>query len=373
MRGGGRRHDAAPRAAGRCCHVARRPPPPPWRPGPRRRRRRFASAWIAADYTDRRRRSMRFVGLFLVAALAFPCHAQWPQKPIKVIVPFPPGGVTDSLARITVDWLGPRLGQPVIAENRPGASGAIAAEFVARAEADGYTILAAATPQLAVVPHVQKINYDPLKDFAPISIVGTNPFALGCNASLPPRNLPEFVAYARERQGQMSFASPGQGSIGHLTMALFLARAGVKMEAVLYKGGGPAMADVLAGHVPCYFGNLNEIIPHAAGGRIKVYAVSGSQRAPQLPQVPTVAEQGFPGFRTVTWNGYVAPAATPREIVERISREIAAGCKDAAFVERLNKIGVDPVCGTPAEFSQAIREDFNLWKEAVQAAGMKKE
>jgi tripartite-type tricarboxylate transporter receptor subunit TctC len=293
---------------------------------------------------------------------------QWPQKPIKVIVPFPPGGVTDSLARITADWLTPRLGQPVIAENRPGASGAIAAELVARADADGYTLFSAATPQLAIVPHVQKVSYDPLKDFAPISIVGTNPFALGCNEKLPVKTLAELVSYAKQRPGQLSFASPGAGSVGHLTMALFLARADLKMEAVLYKGGGPAMADMVAGHVPCYFGNLNEIIPHAGSGRIRVLAVSGERRAPQLPQVPTVAEQGYPGFRTLTWNGYVAPGATPRDIVERIAREIAAGCKDAAFVERLNKIGVDAVCSTPAEFSQAVREDLATWKEAVQAA-----
>ena len=296
---------------------------------------------------------------------------QWPQRPVKVVVPFPPGGVTDAIARITADWLSPRLGQPVVAENRPGASGAIAAEFVARSDPDGYTLFSAATPQLAIVPYVQKISYDPLKDFAPISIVGTNPFALGCNEKMPPKNLGEFVAYVKERPGQLSFASPGSGSVGHLTMALFLARAGLKMEPVLYKGGGPAIADVVAGHVPCYFGNLNEIIPHAGSGRLKVFAVSSERRAPQLPQVPTVAEQGYPGFRTVTWNGYVAPANTPREIVERIAREIAAGCKDAAFVERLGKIGVDAVCGTPAEFAQAIREDQQIWKEAVQAANIK--
>ena len=317
---------------------------------------------------------MKLSGLFLAAALACPfaVHAQqWPQKPVKVIVPFPPGGVTDAIARITADWLAPRLGQPVVAENRPGASGAIAAEFVARADADGYTLFSAATPQLAIVPYVQKISYDPVKDFAPISIVGTNPFALGCSANLPPNNLTELVAYAKERPGQLSYASPGAGSVGHLTMALFLARAGLKMEPVLYKGGGPAIADVVAGHVPCYFGNLNEIIPHAGGGRLKVFAVSSAQRAPQLPQVPTVAEQGYPGFRTVTWNGYIAPAATPRPVVERIAREIAAGCKDAAFVERLNKIGVDPACSTPDEFAKAIRDDLQVWKEAVQAAGIK--
>jgi tripartite-type tricarboxylate transporter receptor subunit TctC len=258
----------------------------------------------------------RRLAFLLALAFCLPVHAQqWPQKPVRVIVPFPPGGVTDSIARITADWLTQRLGQSFIAENRPGASGAIAAELVARAEADGYTLLSAASPQLAVVPHVQKIGYDPVKDFAPVSIVGTNPFALGCNAKVPPGSLKEFVAYVKARPGELSFASPGVGSIGHLTMALFLARTGLKMEAVLYKGGGPAIADTVAGHVPCYFGNLNEIIPHAGTGKLKVFAVSGEARARQLPDVPTVAEQGYPGFRTLTWNGYVAPAGTPREIV----------------------------------------------------------
>jgi tripartite-type tricarboxylate transporter receptor subunit TctC len=313
----------------------------------------------------------RLLVLLLVFIPAFSQAQTYPQKPVRVIVPFPPGGVTDSIARITADWLTQRLGQTFVAENRPGASGAIAAELVARAEPDGYTLFSAASPQLAVVPHVQKINYDPVKDFAPISIVGTNPFALGCNQKVPSNSLKELVDYAKARPGQLSFASPGVGSIGHLTMALFLARAGLKMEAVIYKGGGPAIADTVAGHVPCYFGNLNEIIPHA-GGKLKVFAVSGDRRAKQLPDVPTVAEQGYPGFRTLTWNGYVAPAGTPREIVERAAREIAAGCKDATFTGRLNKIGVDAVCSTPGEFEQAIKEDLATWKEAVQAAGMKK-
>ena len=311
----------------------------------------------------------------LLVALLFPlcAYAQsWPQKPIRVIVPFPPGGVTDAIARITAEWLTPRLGQAVVPDNRPGASGAIAAELAARAEPDGYTLFSAASPQLAVVPHVQKINYDPIKDFAPISIVGTNAFALGCNSEkTPAKTLAEFVDYVKARPGQLNYGSPGSGSIGHLTMALFLARAGLKMEAVLYKGGGPAMTDVVAGHVNCYFGNYNEILPHATSGRVRVLATSGVKRARQLPDVPTVAEQGYPGFRTETWNGYVAPAGTPREIVDRIAREIATGCKDAAFTARLDKIGVEPVCSTPADFAQAVREDLRTWKDAVQAAGLK--
>ncbi|MGQ0652759.1 MAG: Bug family tripartite tricarboxylate transporter substrate binding protein [Betaproteobacteria bacterium] len=317
---------------------------------------------------------MKRLAAFALFAFFSVAHAQqWPQKPVKVIVPFPPGGVTDSIARITAEWLTQRLGQPVVAENRPGASGAIAAELVARSEPDGYTLFSAATPQLAVVPYVQKINYDPLKDFAPISIVGTNPFALGCNTDkVPASSLKDFVAYVKQRPGQLSYASPGQGSVGHLTMALFLARADLKMEAVLYKGGGPAVADMVGGHVPCDFGNLNELIPHAgSGGKIRLLAVSSEQRARQLVNVPTVAEQGFPGFRTVTWNGYVAPANTPPAVIERVAREIGAGCKDAAFVARLEKIGVDAVCGTPADFARAIREDLQTWKEAVQAAGVK--
>jgi tripartite-type tricarboxylate transporter receptor subunit TctC len=312
----------------------------------------------------------RLASLLLAASLCAAAHAQsWPQKPVKVIVPFPPGGVTDSLARISADWLSQRLGQPVVPENRPGASGAIAAELVARAEPDGYTLFFASAPQLAIVPHVQKISYDPVRDFAPISIVGTNPFALGCNDQLPVKSLKDLVDYARARPGQLSYASPGSGSVGHLTMELLLARAGVKMEAVLYKGGGPAVADVLAGHVPCYFGNLNELIPLA--GRLRILATSGAQRAPQLPEVPTVAEQGYPGFRTLTWNGYVAPAGTPRAVVDRLARELEAACKDAAFVARLDKIGVDPLCSPPEQFAQTIREDSQTWKEAVQAAGIK--
>ena len=311
----------------------------------------------------------------LLVALLIPMAAwaqSWPQKPVKVIVPFPPGGVTDAIARITADWLTQRLGQTVVPENRPGASGALAAELVARSDPDGYTLFSAATPQLAVVPYVQKINYDPVKDFAPISIVGTNAFALGCNDKTPVRTLTELVDYAKARPDQLNFASPGVGSVGHLTMALFLARAGLKMEAVLYKGGGPAMVAVVAGHVNCYFGNYTELIPHAgAGGKVRILATSGDKRARQMPDVPTVAEQGFPGFKTGTWNGYVAPAGTPREVVDRIAREIALGCKDPGFVARLDKIGVDAVCSTPGEFEQAVREDLKLWKEAVAAAGMK--
>ncbi len=313
--------------------------------------------------------------LCALAILAAAPHAlaqAWPQKPVRIVVPFPPGGVTDGIARIAADWLGGRLGQPVIAENRPGASGAIAAEFVARAAPDGYTLLAAATPQLAIVPHVQKITYDPVKDFAPISIVGSNAFALGVNDALPARTLPEFVAYVKARPGQLNFASAGAGTVGHLTMALFLARAGLDMQAVLYKGGGPAMADVVAGHVPAYFGNLNELIPHAKSGRVKVIAVSGAQRAMQLPDVPTVAEQGYPRLshrhleRPRGAGGNAGGSDRPGRPGN--GRRVP-GCRASPSGSR--RSAWTRSAATPAEFGQAVRQDLELWKDAVRAAGIK--
>lgn len=295
-------------------------------------------------------------------------HAQWPQRPVKLVIPFPPGGVTDAIARITADWLSPRLGHTVVPENKPGASGTIAADFVARAAPDGYTLFMAASPQLAIVPHMQSVTYDPVGGFAPIAIVGSNPFVLGANDRIPARTLKEFVEYVRLRPGELNFASPGNGTVGHLSMVLFLARAGLSMEDVQYKGGGPAVADFIAGHVAAYFGNVIELMPHR--NRVKLLAVSGERRAPQLPDVPTVAEQGYPGFRTATWNGLTAPARTPEAIVERLAREIAAGCKDAGFVARLDKIGVVATCSTPSEFARTIRQDLAQWGEAVQAVNL---
>jgi len=225
-----------------------------------------------------------FAAVLASAGAGLPAHAQqpWPQKAVKLIVPFPPGGVTDGVARITAEWLSGRLGHPVIAENRPGASGAIAAEQVARAAPDGYTLFMASAPQLAIVPHTQKVSYDPLKDFAPVSIVGANPFALGVNDAIPGRTLKEFIEHVKSRPGELSYASAGSGTVSHLTMELLLARAGLRMQQVNYKGGGPATADLMGGHIPAYFGNLNELIPHARSGKIKVLAVSGAQDASYL-------------------------------------------------------------------------------------------
>ena len=293
----------------------------------------------------------------------------WPYKPVRLIVPFPPGGVTDNIARNSAEWLTRRLGQNVLVENRPGASGAIAVELVARAPADGYTLLMAPLPQMAILPAMTRTPYDPVKDFAPITIVGANVFGLAVHRSLPADTLPKFVSFVKARPGQVSYASAGSGTVSHLTMALFMQRAGLDMVHVPYKGGGPAMADAMAGHVALYFGNLSEVIPHAGGTRIRVLAVSGEKRASQLPQVPTVAESGYPGFRTSTWNGIAAPARTPQAVIERIAREMRPAANDAGFISKLQVIGVDAICGTPEEFAGTLKADMTIWSEAVRISG----
>jgi tripartite-type tricarboxylate transporter receptor subunit TctC len=295
--------------------------------------------------------------------------AEWPERPVRLIVPFPPGGVTDNIARNSAEWLARRLGQNVIVENRPGASGAIAAELVAKAPPDGYTLLMAPLPQMAILPAMTRTPYDPVKDFAPITIVGANVFGLAAHRSLPADTLPKFVSFAKARPGQVSYASAGSGTVSHLTMALFMQRAGLDMVHVPYKGGGPAVADTLAGHVALYFGNLSEVIPHAKGTRIRVLAVSGDRRASQLPDVPTVAESGYPGFRTSTWNGIAAPARTPQAIIERIAREMRPAANDTGFTGKLQVIGVDAICGTPEEFARTLKADMAVWAEAVRISG----
>ena len=297
--------------------------------------------------------------------------AEWPVRPVRILVPFAAGGVTDSIARISAEWLGRRLGQSVIVENRPGANGAIAVEAVARSPADGYTLLMAPLPQMAILPAMTKTPYDPVNDFAPVAIVGSNMFALAVHKSLPADTLPKFVSFVKARPGQVSYASAGSGSVSHLTVALFMQRAGIDMVHVPYKGGAPALVDAVAGHVALYFGNLAEVLPHAHANSIRVLAVSGQKRAPQLARVPTVAESGYPGFATYTWNGIAAPARTPPAIIERIAKEMQPAANDAAFVARLQGIGVDAICGTPEEFAKTLKADTAIWAEAVRISGAK--
>jgi len=321
----------------------------------------------------------RFAASFLLAAVAaavLPSTSlaqTWPTKPLRLVVPFSPGGNTDSIARISAEYLGKRLGTPVVVENKPGANGALAAEAVARAPSDGYTLFMATAPQMAVLPHLTKTPYDPVKDFDPVTIVASNVFAMAVGDAVQAKTLQDFTALVKAQPGKLAYASAGNGSVSHLSMALFLSSAKLDMMHVAYKGGAPALADVLAGHVPVYFANVAEVLPHVKGGRIRVLAVSGAKPVPQLPGVPTVASAGYAGFQTNTWNGFAAPAKTPKAIVDRIAAEMAVAAKDPEFIKRMDAIGVQVVCNKPAEMAAQLREDTALWGQAVKISGAKLE
>jgi tripartite-type tricarboxylate transporter receptor subunit TctC len=314
-----------------------------------------------------------FTSLLALGALC-PAQSQtWPQRPVTLVVPFAAGGNTDGIGRSIAQWLSDRLGQQFVVENRGGAGGAIAAEMVAKAPADGYTLFVAALPQIAIVPSISQTRYDPVKDFAPISVVGTNPFVLAVNKDVPVKSVPEFIDYVRKAPQPLSYASAGIGSLNHLSMALFLKLAGIDMIHVPYKGNAPAMSDVVAGHVPAIFTNLSDALPQAAAGSIRLIGVSSETRATQIPDVPTVAEQGFPTFKTRTWNALMAPAKTDPAIITRVATEVAAAAKDPGFAERLNHLGVDPLGNSPAEFAALIAADIPFWAEAVRIAGVKEQ
>ena len=284
-------------------------------------------------------------------------------------MPFSAGGNTDSIARITADELTKTLGQTFIVENKPGANGAIAANFVAKSPADGYTLLLAVLPQMAVLPAMTKTNYDPVKDFSLISIIASNEFALSVANHFPANNLKEFVNYVNARPNEIPYASAGSGSLSHLSTELFNTRAKLKMNHVPYKGGAPAIADVMGEQVPLYFANVAEASQPYKAGKIKVLATTGLKRNALFPQVPTIAESGYPGFHTSTWNGLAAPTGTPTEVIDKTVKVLKGLAQNEEFKSRLQNIGVDVVCNTPEEFQQILKQDLSKWAEAVKITG----
>jgi tripartite-type tricarboxylate transporter receptor subunit TctC len=295
----------------------------------------------------------------------------WPSRPVKILVPYAAGGNSDGMARIAAQRLAEAFGQPFIVENRVGANGSVAGEAVARSPADGYTLLWAATPSIAIAPVLARLPYDPISDFAPISVVGINGFVLLVNKDVPAKTLTEFIAYVRARPKTLSYAEGTAGSVTHLGMALFLKRAGLEMQNVSYRGNAPALNDVIAGHLPAMLSNISDAVPRADSGTIRLLAVSTETRAPQLPHVPTFAESGFPGFDVVTWNGLMAPSGTPRDIVGMIAQEIRKAAGDPIFVRRLDGYGAAPLVNTPEDFRTLIAADTKLWAEAVKFSGIK--
>lgn len=308
----------------------------------------------------------------VVAALAAgPALSQdWPVKPPRIIVPYAPGGNTDQIARITAERLSSAIGVQFVVENRAGAAGLVAADYVAKSAPDGYTLFMGTLTQIATAPFTNRITYDPVKDFAPISVIGTNPFVIAISGNLPVRTLPEFVDFAKANAGRLNYGSGGTGGLTHLSGALFVQRAGLQITHVPYKGGAPALADLLGGQVQMYSGSPSEVIPHAQGGKIRLLGISSAKRAKYLPDVPAIAEF-YPGHEAVTWNGVLAPARTPLPIINRLSAEIQRAMKDPAFTARLEKIGVDPVLHTPAQFARQIGDEMALWQRVIREAGVK--
>jgi tripartite-type tricarboxylate transporter receptor subunit TctC len=319
-------------------------------------------------------RALVALSLALGAALA-PWYAQaqdaWPSRPIRFILPFPPGGGTDILGRLVAERLTASLGQPVVAENRGGAGGNVGAEAAAKSAPDGYTIVLVA-PSLAISPSLySKLAYDPVKDFAPVSLVATVPNVMITNPSVPAKTLAEFIRLAKSKPGELNFGSGGSGTSNHLAGELFNIVAGVKLVHIPYKGVNLAMNDVISGRVQLVFIGIPAAVPHIKAGRLRALALVAPQRSSVLPDVPTVAEAGLPKFEVTTWYGILAPAGTPGPIIERLNGELGKIMHSSELKPRLEALATDPVTSTPGEFADLIRREIAKWGEVVREAGIK--
>jgi tripartite-type tricarboxylate transporter receptor subunit TctC len=307
----------------------------------------------------------------LLGPAAAQAQDAYPSKPVRLILPFPPGGGTDILGRLVAERLSARLGQPVVTENRGGAGGNLGAEAAAHSAPDGYTLLLAA-PTLAISPSLYaKLSYDPLKDLAPISLVATVPNVMITHPSVPASTLQEFIALAKAKPGEMNFGSGGSGTSNHLGGELFNIVAGVKLVHVPYKGVNLAMNDAMAGNIQLVLIGIPAAAPHIKAGKLRALAVLAPQRSAALPEVPTAAEAGLPDLDVTTWYGLLAPAATPPPIIARLNAEIVRTMREPELNERLAAMAVDPVTSTPEEFAVYIRQEAAKWGEVVRKAGLR--
>jgi len=311
----------------------------------------------------------------VLALLPGPAPAQaqdaYPSRPVRLILPFPPGGGTDILGRLVAERLAARLGQPVVTDNRGGAGGNVGAEAAARAAPDGYTLLFAATT-LAISPSLYaKLNYDPFRDFAPISLVATVPNVMITHPSVPARTLQEFIALAKAKPGEMNFGSGGSGTSNHLGGELFNMVAGVKLVHIPYKGVNLAMNDAMAGNVQLVLIGITAAAPQIKAGKLRALAVLAPQRSAALPDVPTAAEAGLPGFDVTTWYGLLAPAGTPRQVIARLNVELVRTMNEPDLKERLAGMAAEPRTSTPEEFAAYIRQEAVRWGDDVRKAGLR--
>jgi len=307
------------------------------------------------------------IGLSLVAAAQ--AWAQYPNRPIRLIVPAAPGGGTDITARSFIPALAENLGQPMVIENRGGAGGVVGTDVVAKAAPDGYTLLMVYISHATNPTLLTKLPYDTIRDFTPITLISHEPTVLVTNPSIPANSLAEFIAWAKERQGKLSYATD-PGSAGFLAGELFLQRAGLKIQYVPYKGSGPAAADVVAGHLPYMWSVISIVTPYAKAGRLKPLSTAAEKRAPSLPDVPTAAEGGMADFAVSGWYGLVAPAKTPKAIIDRVNAEAIKALKDPKVLERLAHSGSLPIGEGPEKFDAHIRAEIARWNKVLTAAGV---
>ncbi|MFH1602590.1 MAG: tripartite tricarboxylate transporter substrate binding protein [Pseudomonadota bacterium] len=309
---------------------------------------------------------------FVLAAGVQASAATYPEKPIHFVVPYSPGGPADSLMRLVGNAIAKTLGQPAIIDIRAGGNSIIGTDYVAKAAPDGYTILAMTTTHAANPALLGKLPYDSMEDFAPITLLASTPFMLTANPSLPVANIKELIALAKSRPGELNFAIGGVGTSGHLTAELFNGLAGVKVTYVPYKGAGPAFVDLVAGHVQLLFSSSVGSLPFVKSGRLKALAVTGLKRTPVAPDVPTVAESGFPGFASSSWFGVMAPAKTPGPIIDRLQQAIAAALKTEEVARVLAGQGAEPGGMAPEEFGKYYRSEAAKWGKVIRDAGIKK-
>ncbi len=324
----------------------------------------------------RRRVLAAAFSLALPPLLARPAGAEtWPERPVRILVPFAPGGNTDSLARLSAELLAEAISAATFpVENRTGAGGLLAVEALLRAPADGHVLMMASLANLAIAPVAvaQRPRFDVLTDLQPIVNLGTNPFVLISHREVDAARLTELLGWMQARSGRFAYASGGVGSLQHLSMALLLQRIGVQAEHVPYRGGAPALLDVIGGRVPVSFANLSEVLPHRGNPAIRIHGVSAPTRHPQLPEAPPIAEV-VPGFETLTWNGLVGPAGLPAAVVARVHGVLAAALERPAVRARVAALGADPLGEGPEPFARRIRRDVALWGEVVRGAGVRLE
>lgn len=314
-----------------------------------------------------------FAAIFTAAMFAaIPAAAQdYPARPIRIVVPFPPGGANDIVARVIAPKLSESLGQPVIVDNRGGAAGTIGADHVAKSAADGYTLLMTPAPFVITQSLYAKLPYDGQKDFAPVALLTTAPFVLATSASLPVKSLDDLLALARSTPGGVTFSSPGSGSPAHLAGELLKTRTGVSLLHVPYKGGGPAVADMIAGHVTFTLATPAEIMPHVSAGKARALAVTTLQRTPLAPGVPTVQESGVRDFELTVWYGISVPKGTPPAVIARLNRELVQVVRQPDVQERMKSLGMEATPSTPDEFGAFLKTEFAKWADLVAKSGAK--